>query len=437
MFWTLALRNVLRNRRRTAATVMAIGLSCAALVLLGGYVVWAHLASETHAITISGHGQLFKEGFRLKGAGNPAAYAIENFDEVQKMLLEDEVLGPRVELVTGQLLVQGMLSYADKETSTPFLGLGVFPDALERIWRWNRHGITDVRELKANAELFSSGPELSEAEPDAITLGVGLARILDLASPNQLPPENRPAVELLSQPPAGGMVNMVSASVRKLSARQWEELDNRLVMMPVRLASDLLFPGEPLRVTSINLLLKDTGDLPAVEKRIGAMIKSGKLPLEWRNYLDLNSSLVRSVEVLDLFFMFSFCIVAVVLVFTIYNTMTMSVMERVREIGTMRAMGVSRPDIVRMFALEGLLLGVAGGVLGLLLALLVAWIINSVEILYNPPFVIVSAKIEVFVTRAPGLMAASVVACLLVALVGALSPASRASRLEIVDALRN
>ena len=436
MFWTLALRNVLRNKRRTAATVLAIGLSCAALLLFGGYVVWGHLAGETHAITISGHGQLFKEGYRTKGAGNPAAYAIENFDAVRAMILADEVIGPLVDVVTGQLVVQGMLSYAERQSSTPFIGLGVFPDDLEHITRWNRHGVADVRDIAANAALFASGPELSEAEPDGITLGVGLAGILDLENPAGKPPAERPTVEMLSQPPSGGLVNMVSATVRKLSARQWEELDYRLVLMPVRLASDLLFPGEPVRVTSITVLLNDTNDLPVVEARLRGMIADGRLPLEWRNYREMNTNLVRSVELLDMFFLFAFCIIAVILVFTIYNTMMMSVMERVHEIGTMRAMGVSRPDIVKMFSLEGLVLGIAGGSLGVVLALVIAWIINSLEILYTPPFVIVHAKVEVFILQAPWLIIGSFSSCLLVALVGAFFPASRASRMEIVDALR-
>lgn len=89
---------------------------------------------------------------------DPAIAAIENFDEVRRMLLADEVIGPRVELGTGQVLVQGMLSYAERQMTTPFLGLGVFPADLERIWRGNRYGVADVRELKADAALFASGP---------------------------------------------------------------------------------------------------------------------------------------------------------------------------------------------------------------------------------------------------------------------------------------
>ncbi|MEI6033583.1 MAG: FtsX-like permease family protein [Verrucomicrobiae bacterium] len=436
MFWHLALRNVLRNKRRTLATVLAIGLSCAGLVLFGGYVVWAHLASETHAASMTGHLQLFQEGFRSKGAGNPAAYAIASYDGIKRQMLEDEVIGPLLEMVTGQLLVQGMVSSADRQTSTAFLGIGAFPEDLERLARWNPHGLADVRAIAANAELYAAGPELDASDPEGITLGVGLARILDI----QMPPPGAatipPAVELISQPPSGGMANMVSATVRKLSTRPLEELDNRLVFMPLPLASSLLFPGEQPRVTSIILLLKDARALPVIEARLSTLRQQGKLGLEWRNCWDLNPNNVRSVQMMDMFFLFAFCIISVVLIFTIYNTMMMSVMERVREIGTGRAIGLTRSDVIRMFTIEGLILGIAGSLLGLLLAITISAIINRAEILYIPPMVTMHAKLEVLVTSAPDIMAASFFGCLLVALLGAFFPARRASRMVIIDALR-
>ena len=437
MFWELAFRNVLRNKRRSLATALAIALSCAGLVLFGGYVEWAHLASETHATQMTGHLQIFKKGFRAKGAGNPAAYPIENFAEVKAALLEDETLGPMIEMVTGQLLVQGVISSADRETSTVFAGIGAIPDDLEKLSRWNPHGLADVRQLAANAALFASGQELAADDPDGISLGVGLARILDISAKGNEVPAERPAVELLSQPPSGGMANMVTGTVRKISTRPLEDLDNRLVFLPLPLASSLLFPGEEPKVTSAIVLLKDIRSLPAAEARIAELDRRGQLGLEWRNCWDLNPNNVRSVQMMDMFFVFAFSIISVVLVFTVYITMMMSVMERVREIGTLRAMGLTRADVVRMFTLEGLILGLAGGCLGLALSIVVAGAINRAEILYIPPMVTIHAKLEVLVASAPWIMVASFGGCLLVALAGSFLPARRASRMEIVDALRS
>ena len=437
MFWELALRNVLRNKRRSVATVLAIGLSCAGLVLFGGYVAWAHLASETHATSMTGHVQLFKEGYRVKGAGNPAAYAIDDYDAIKRQILGDEVIGPLLEMVTGHLLVQGMISSADRQTSTAFIGIGAVPEDLDRLARWNPYGLADVRKIAANAALFSPGPELVPDDSEGVTLGVGLARILDIRMPIPGGKDGAPTVELISQPPSGGMANMVSGTVRKLSTRAIDELDNRLVFMPLPMASSLLFPGEKPRVTAIILLLKDAGSLPLVERRLAELSRQGKLGLEWRNYWELTPNNARSVRMMDMFFLFAFCIISVVLVFTIYNTMMMSVMERVREIGTVRAIGFTRKDIIRLFTIEGLLLGIAGSILGLILAVVVAWIINCAEILYILPMVTMYAKLEVLVASSPGIMAASFFSCLLVALVGAFYPARRAGRMVIADALRS
>ena len=67
IFWELALRNVLRNKRRSLSTVLAIGLSCAGLMLFGGYVDWAHLASETHAASITGQVLYVDGGYQIMG----------------------------------------------------------------------------------------------------------------------------------------------------------------------------------------------------------------------------------------------------------------------------------------------------------------------------------------------------------------------------------
>lgn len=438
MSWALALRNVLRNKRRSLATVLAIALSCAGLMLFGGYVAWAHRANEALAVQLTGHIQLFKEGYRAKGAGNPSAYAIADFEDIRRLLLADEVLGPLLEMVTGQLLVQGIISSADRGTSTAFIGTGAIPEDLDRLQNWNPRGLFDNRLLAANARFFVGGPELAADEPDGITLGVGLGRILDISMPPAGADNPGPTVELLAQPPSGGMANMVSGTVRKLRSRAFEEIDNRQIFMPLELASSLLFPGEPPRATSIILLLKDVRSLPLAEARLVELTRGGRLHgLEWRDCWDLNPISVRSVRMMDMFFLFAFCIIAVVLVFTIYNTMMMSVMERVREIGTIRAMGLTRAGIIRMFTIEGLLLGLIGGALGFVVAVVFAAAINHAEILYMPPMVTIFAKLEVLVTASPGVMVASFASCLLVAVVGAYFPARRASRMMIVDALRS
>lgn len=433
--WELALRNVWRNTRRTTATSMAIALSCAGLMLFGGYISWAHLASEVHTVILSGHLQVFKQGYLEKGSGNPAAYALPNYDELHDLFVNDEVLKPMVDLVTGQLIVQGIVNNSARQTSGTFIGYGCVPGHVERIIDWNPYNIVEARYLPVNRHLFGDGADIDANDADGVTIGEGLARVLEV-SPEDLKARERPSLELMSLPTSGGLPNMLSASVRQTTIRAMEQLDSRLVIMPIKLASELMFPGEPLHVTSVQFLLKRTAYLPAVQKRVAELNEKHHLGIEQRTCTELNPNHVRSLEMLDMFFIFAFCIVAVVLVFTIYNTMMMGIVERTREIGAIRAMGVTRSGIIQMFVQEGIVLGIVGGAAGVVIGLFAAWCINHSMILYTPPYFNVQAKLEVFCTQPPWIIILSFVSCFVIALLGAFFPARRASRMEIAEALR-
>ena len=128
-------------------------------------------------------------------------------------------------------------------------------------------------------------------------------------------------------------------------------------------------------------------------------------------------------------------IIATIIVLSFSNILVMSVLERTGEIGTLLAVGFKRAAILRQFALEGVLLGIFGGVLGLVIGCIVAEALSAVGIPMPPPpgmeqgytgairltwLVLASAFLLVFATTS----------------LAGLYPAWRASRLNIVDALR-
>jgi putative ABC transport system permease protein len=469
----IAFRNVLRNRRRSLATVAAIAISCAAIVLFAGYMSWIHRASENSAVSQLGHLRLFQKGFTEEGAGNPAAYAIEGYEEVKARLLADPFLGERIHLITGELLIQGLASSARQKTTAPFLGLGVFPEEHKVFVEWNPYDVFDIREIKANQELFQGGDELASDDPAGGSLGVGLAKILkvnpglppdeglaDAAEPEDPaepavaipglslaqegglekatdPARGRHAVELLSLPPEGGVPNMTTLYVRRASPGASSDLDNRLIMMPIRHASELVFPGEEIRVTAIALLLKDARDSKAVAERLHEVIESEGYDFEVKSWMDLLPDYVRSLKVLDMFFVFTLSIVSVVLLFLIFNTIYMGVVERTREIGTLRAMGMSQRGVIGGFLMEGSILGLAGAAGGVLMAIVLGQIINAAEIVYHPPMVPYFAKVEVFVLRFPIGMLVGFTGCFVVAVLASVPAARRAARMVVADALRD
>jgi putative ABC transport system permease protein len=465
----LAYRNVFRNTRRSLVTIIAIMLSCAGLILFAGYVAWAFKSAESQAIVIFSHLQLAKPGFYEKGAGNPTAYAIDSFRQIKQLLQDDAVIGPKLQLVSAQAIFKGIVSYSAAHTSSTFVGLGVFPEDDWALLHWNPYKLTSPLDLPANKALYGSAPELSSDDPEGATIGIGLAHVLqvsldakvaekvsaskpapspqqsdsDLAALSQevtqeaFTPTLRPTIELLCAPPGGGMPNAMTMSVRKIFNRPTKELDNQSVKLDIRRASDLLFPGEELKVTSVLVVLKQTADLPVVVARLRQLIAGGKLEVDFRTWTELRPFYNQLTQMFRAMFTFMFCIIAVIVTFTIYNTLSTGIAERIPEIGTLRAMGVTRAGIRKTFLLEGMFLGLIGGVLGVLLAIVGELVINSLGIVYVPPGGSFYTKLEVLVWRAPIILAVCFGGSLLAALFSAIFPAHRASRMIIVDALRH
>ena len=125
------------------------------------------------------------------------------------------------------------------------------------------------------------------------------------------------------------------------------------------------------------------------------------------------------------------------MLFTLGNTMSSAVVERTSEIGTLRALGLRRAGIRRLFLCEALLLGLAGVVLGVLAALAVAALINHSGWRWTPPGYAYAYLILVRVGQDIPLLLGSVGGMLGVTLLSAWWPARRAARQQIVDALRH
>jgi putative ABC transport system permease protein len=127
-------------------------------------------------------------------------------------------------------------------------------------------------------------------------------------------------------------------------------------------------------------------------------------------------------------------VLAVVVILATANTMTMSVFERTREIGTLLAIGMERSSIRTLFLLEGILLGLIGSAVGAVLSLLLRAALNASGIMLPPPPGATRGNVlhVDFIPLAYGIGFAVMSLTLLVA---AWWPARRASRLNPVEAL--
>jgi putative ABC transport system permease protein len=219
--------------------------------------------------------------------------------------------------------------------------------------------------------------------------------------------------------------------VRGLAATNLKAYDDVMLRVPIATARELLrVQGAHLWVVS----LQKTELTDAVTARLRqepALRPYAIVP--WSELADFYNKTValfsRQVGVVKL-------IIAVIIVLSISNTMMMSVLERTREIGTAMALGLKRRRILRLFLLEGVLLGGVGGVIGILLGYALASAISAVGI-PMPPAPGMSRGFVASILITPAIARDALLLAVSTTLIASIYPAWRASRLNIVDALRH
>jgi putative ABC transport system permease protein len=200
-----------------------------------------------------------------------------------------------------------------------------------------------------------------------------------------------------------------------------------------------VFGSSAPRVTAITLQLHRPDQQAPAKERIQAMLGqwSGGQPLSVLDIEELNPFFVQTVALFATLFAFIFALIGAIVLFTVSNTMNTAVVERTVEIGTLRAMGLRQSGIRRLFMTEGVLLGLAGAVSGVVLALVVSVTVNAIGLEWLPPG---SSEKLPLVLRVWGETVTIVGVALglaVVAVVSAWYPAYRAAQLRVVDALRH
>jgi putative ABC transport system permease protein len=191
-------------------------------------------------------------------------------------------------------------------------------------------------------------------------------------------------------------------------------------------------------VSEIAIRLKDFSRLDRVTSELkqaltGLVNQEGKPVLDVHTWADLSpfASLARMIDLMTLFI--KIVLVSIVLV-SVMNVMIMAVFERIREIGTIAAIGTPPSRILSLFLAEGLMLGILGTIVGSILSLAAIFAIN----LWSPTFAFGQQQNLVMApTIAAGDVLTIAVLVVIVAVVASLQPAWKASRLDPILALRH
>ena len=457
---SLALRNLLRNRRRSLTTLLAMIIGAVTILVFGGYSRNITLSLQTGYVMRGGHLQIQRKDYFLYGTGNPAAYGIADYQHVIDVVSHDPVLAPMLTVVTPTISLGGIAGNFAAGVSRTIIGSGIVVADRNRMRRWNDYGLP-----------FNPGDTaLTGSAEDAVVVGNGVARVLELCE--QLKVENCPKHEKTE--PAGGAAapadvtalaalearpvapqseariellaanvhgapNVASLHVVKAERQGFKEFDDMFVGMHLAQAQRLLYGTEKPQATAVVLQLVHTSQIPAAKARLAELLATTlkSEPLEVQDFEALNPFYGQAVGMFATIFGFMAVLIGAIVLFTVGNTMSMAVMERTAEIGTLRAMGLRRSGIRRLFMAEALLLGVIGAAAGVLVALIVAYLVNHAGLTWLPPGQADPVPLTVRVWGEPTMMIGTAALLALVAVISAWYPARRAARMLIVDALRH
>ncbi len=406
-----AFANLFRQRRRSGITLLAIIMGGVAVFTFGGFVQHSFSALREQTIrTNLGHLQLYREGYLASGATNPLRHGIPGYQEIKRILAADPDLGPLLKTVTGQIEFSGIASHYESETSTFISGVGIEPASSLTLGALDR---------------IVLGSDLSRIDGLGVTIGTGVAKGLGAGYDSEL--------DLLVVNPKGGQ-NAMSVTVRGVMESGIKEYDDRSLKMPLETAQALLETDE---VSRIIILLNDTAQTDAALKRVQAIIAEHGLALEVRPWSELAVYYHQVVSLFDGIFFFIKSIVSVIVVFMIGNTLMMNVVERTREIATLRALGLTQREVGRLFILEGIFIGLLGAALSVAVGIGLAELIN-VHGLPMPPspgytkgylaFILWDEDVDLFWFTC----ALAIVTAVLASII----PAKRASKLLIAEAFR-
>lgn len=400
----LGWRNLRRNFRRTLVTALSVVCAFAALGLFSGYVSTVYESLENQAIhgELLGHLTIVKHGFRQEGRLDPSRFLLDAKEVAQ---VTHEVLQALPDAqVMPRLGINGLIS--NGRVSTIFIAEGLAPK--------------DMRTLRG-PRVRASGL-LQPDDPTGITVARGLAEMLALR-------ESADSSLLVST--MHGQANALDAHVADTFSTGNVATENKFLYLPLALAQSL-YDAEG-RADRLTLLLPRAADTEQAKALLAKRFKEHDLKVDVETWDELSSFYRQVKSLFDMVFGFLLSIVMVIILMSVGNAMSMNVVERTREIGTLRAIGVKGSGVIELFVVEALLLVVSACAIGLVVTLAVSWGINHAQIAYRPPNSTDEVPLVVgFDAMRVGL--AGVALCVLCA-VAAFVPARRASRQSIVEAL--
>jgi len=404
----IAIRNLRRYRRRTILTssLVTIGVIFV-LVFVGVSGSFKNMMIGQMTDSMLGHMQVHRKGYiasidNLPLTMNMKQQAVKKLENVFEGIPDIESYSPRIKF-------GGMFSSFNETTNIRLNG--VYPEK-------------EMKTLPLLASRISNGgKEIKKGEiviPELLSRGmkINVGDIIVVIATNKDGSVNGKQLRV------GGIMDSVTGPGGRDGYVHIEDAMEILRM-------------EEMEVSEIAIRLKDFGRLNAVYNTLETMLsgevnKQGKPAFEVHTWEGLSPfyNIASMIDIMTIFI--KVMLIAIVLI-SVMNVMIMAVYERIREIGTIAAIGTMPGKILSMFVIEGFLLGIIGAIAGNVIGMGIIYLLRLVKITFN--FGRQLLVLSPYVTLYDIVMISLIV--IIVAVLGSLQPAFKASRMEPIKALRH
>lgn len=397
----IAIRNVWRNRRRSLITFSALFLGLGILVSVRSFLIGLQ-ATLREEVVLSQTGAL-----QVHRVGFLSSVSVS----LELDLPADDAFLAKITAVSGVKAASPRISFPGMANANDTTAFAVFT------------GIDPRHEFEVcprRAELISAGTTLARTDPASTILSHDLARSIGVTIGER--------TTLLTND-RDGVLNAIDLNYVGMYGQAHMQLpEKKFGLVPLAMAQEVLRIGP--RATEIVISIDRLDDAEKIKPLVQTALGPAYEVTSWR---DVAAFVEDAVALQTIVLNVMAGIFLLVALLGIANTMFMSVSERIREIGTMMAIGVRRWQILTLFLLEAMLIGLSGGLMGA--AVGSCWVLyfGSKGMLLRAG--IFDKPLHVYPTIAPGYVLSVVALAALGAVLAALLPSLQASRLRPLEAL--
>ncbi|MBD3181997.1 FtsX-like permease family protein [Candidatus Poribacteria bacterium] len=414
----MAFRNIGRNKRRTMLSAIAISIAIMVILVMRGYI-GGIIDSMFDSLTKveSGHIKISHNKYYEKQDMMPLEHMIDGFDgggyqellPVLKSVEDVEIVAPRIKFGV-------LLSHSGKNSSA--LGIGVEPEAEDRLISFDNKMV--------DGGYLSTGSNSNRE----IIMGKGLASKLGLKTGEKITILARTAYDSLR-----GMTFTVSGTFSfGISA-----IDDKLFYIPIGFAQRLLEMGQ--NASEIIIMVNKPENAEEISEKIKSQIDSKMddpyyAVVPWNKQEGMLSMFSVATNIYSFIYLFLLVLASTVII----NTTMMVIYERMKEIGTIGALGMSSGQIILLFVVEAMLISVIGSFIGMVVGGGIDFILSEVGINLQK---LSGGSVDFMTTDIIyprfdfSILIGSFIFGVVVATVVSYFPSRRAAKIEPVEALRS